>query len=115
MKVLVVIPTYNENDNIVKLLETIIRLKWRGLDILVVDDNSPDGTSDAVKRLKSKITHSTSSGQENQKSNIFILDRKKKEGLGKAYVAGFKWALARNYDRIVTMDADFSHHPKYLP
>jgi len=106
MKNVIVIPTYNEKENITKLIAAIFALKLRNTDILVVDDNSPDGTSDAVKKITKPNT---------SQNHIFILDRTKKEGLGKAYVAGFKWALANGYDKMVSMDADFSHDPKYLP
>ncbi len=109
MKTIICIPTYNEAENIKKMLPAISDLKLKNVDILIIDDNSPDGTSAAVKRLNSKFKI------QNSKFKIFVLDRKKKEGLGKAYVAGFKWALKKGYDRIISMDADFSHNPKYLP
>lgn len=102
---LVVIPTYNEVDNINKLIKEILCLP-KEFDILVVDDNSPDGTSGAVEKLKTE--------NEKLKSRIFILKRKQKEGLGNAYKAGFKWALEHDYSNIFSMDADFSHNPKYL-
>lgn len=109
MKTIIVIPTYNEIDNIEKLLKTILDLKLPKTDVLIVDDNSPDGTAKVVRTL-------AQGNRETKKQNkIFLLLRKKKEGLGKAYVAGYKWALQRNYDRMVSMDADFSHDPKYLP
>jgi len=106
MKYLICIPTYNEAENIENLLKTISKLKLSNVDILVIDDNSPDGTSNIVKKL-----------DQSKKLNnqLFVLDRKKKEGLGKAYVAAFKWALAKKYDFVFSMDADFSHDPKYLP
>lgn len=103
MKSIVIIPTYNEKENIQKIIPSILKLNL-GLDILVVDDNSPDRTSITVKQLKLK----------SQKSKIFVLDRKQKDGLGKAYIAGFKWALKNNYQVIIQMDADLSHDPKYL-
>ena len=106
MKYLICIPTYNEAENIKKLLPAISDLNLPNTDILVIDDNSPDKTSDLAKKLDA-------SGKLNNK--VFVLDRKEKQGLGKAYVAGFKWALAHNYDYIFSMDADFSHDPKYLP
>lgn len=106
MKSLVVIPTYNEKENIINLIKTIFKLKINSLDILVVDDNSPDKTSQLVKDF------SKENGLDNR---IFVLDRMKKEGLGRAYVAGFKWALSKRYNKIISMDADFSHDPKYLP
>tara|TARA_B110001452_G_scaffold266971_1_gene275250 strand:+ start:365 stop:1096 length:732 start_codon:yes stop_codon:yes gene_type:complete len=99
---LVVIPTYNEIENIELLLRDIILLQ-RDFDILVVDDNSPDGTSALVERLIKEYP-----------DNIFLLKRTSKLGLGTAYIAGFKWALKRHYDFIFEMDADFSHNPKDL-
>jgi len=102
--VLVIIPTYNEKDNI-PLIIPQIKKRLPKAHILVVDDNSPDGTSQIVKDLSKQI------------EGIFVLDRSKKDGLGKAYIAGFKWALdeERKYDLIFEMDADFSHNPDYLP
>ena len=99
---LVVIPTYNEIENIEPLLRDIILLQ-RDFDILVVDDNSPDGTSALVEKLIKEYPE-----------NIFLLKRTSKLGLGTAYIAGFKWALKRHYDFIFEMDADFSHNPKDL-
>jgi len=102
LKRLVIIPTYNEKDNIQGLLETILSLGIEGLDILIVDDNSPDGTAEIVLNM--------------QKANpsIKILQREKKSGLGTAYIAGFGYAIEHRYDRIAQMDADFSHDPKDL-
>jgi len=102
MKSLVVIPTYNEAKNIIRLLDSILALDVN-LDILVVDDNSPDKTFDAVNHYK----------QNHHQINLLL--RPQKQGLGPAYVAGFKYALANSYDLICTMDADWSHDPKYLP
>ena len=101
-KVLIIIPTYNERENITLLIPEI-RKNLAYAHILVVDDSSPDGTSDCVKELSKSI------------ENIFVLDRAKKQGLGRAYISGFKWALKRDYELIFEMDADFSHDPKYLP
>lgn len=101
-RVLIIIPTYNEKENI-PLIIPEIKKQVPQAHILVVDDNSPDGTSSIVKEMAKNI------------DGIHILDRTKKEGLGKAYIAGFKWALERNYDLIFEMDADFSHSPEYLP
>ncbi len=101
-KILVIVPTYNERENI-PLLIPEIKKELPTAHILVVDDNSPDGTSALTKEIAQSI------------EGVFILDREKKEGLGKAYISGFKWALDRDYDRIFEMDADFSHSPKYLP
>ena len=100
--VLIIIPTYNEKENIGLIIPEIKAL-LPDVHILVVDDNSPDGTSACVKELAAKTT------------GIFVLDRPKKEGLGRAYVSGFGWALERSYEFIFEMDADFSHDPKYLP
>lgn len=100
--IVIVIPTYNECENI-PLLIPEIRKQLPEAHILVVDDNSPDGTAQIVKDLSLSIP------------NIHLLNRDKKEGLGKAYLAGFSWALKRNYDLIFEMDADFSHSPEYLP
>jgi dolichol-phosphate mannosyltransferase len=99
---LVIIPTYNEKENIGLLLPAIKKV-LPDAHVLVVDDNSPDGTSAYVKGLAPSV------------GNVFVLDRDKKEGLGKAYVAGFRWALERGYRYVFEMDADFSHDPKYLP
>jgi dolichol-phosphate mannosyltransferase len=101
-QVLIIIPTYNERENIGLIIPEIKAL-LPDAHILVVDDNSPDGTSGFVKELGAKH------------AGVFVLDRPKKEGLGKAYVSGFGWALARSYEFIFEMDADFSHDPKYLP
>ncbi|HEX7510461.1 MAG TPA: polyprenol monophosphomannose synthase [Chitinivibrionales bacterium] len=100
--VLIIIPTYNEKENI-GLLIAAIDAVVPGVHLLIVDDASPDGTSSLVNELAAR------------RAGLFVLDRTAKEGLGKAYVAGFQWALARNYEYIFEMDADFSHDPKYLP
>jgi dolichol-phosphate mannosyltransferase len=102
MKYLVVVPTYNEHLNIVKLVESIFRVVPE-LDILVVDDNSPDGTGDIADKLALS------------EPRLQVLHRKGKQGLGSAYVAGFKYALEKGYDYVFEMDADFSHNPKNLP
>jgi len=102
-KVYIIIPTYNEKDNIVGLLDQIFNLRINNLNILVVDDNSPDGTGQLVENLKAKY------------SNLDILHRPQKAGLGKAYVAGFKEVLNKGADYIFEMDADFSHDPKHIP
>jgi dolichol-phosphate mannosyltransferase len=101
-KAVVVIPTYNEIENIERLIRNIFSLQ-RAFDILVVDDNSPDGTAQIVKSLIETFP-----------KRLFLLERKGKMGLGTAYIAGFKWALAREYDYIFEMDADFSHNPNDL-
>jgi dolichol-phosphate mannosyltransferase len=99
---LVVIPTYNEKENIERLLRTIMLLQ-RDFDMLVVDDNSPDGTSVLVQKLAVVFP-----------DRIYLLKRDAKLGLGTAYIDGFKWALTRSYSYIFEMDADFSHNPKDL-
>lgn len=99
---LVIIPTYNEKENIEKIIRFVIELK-ENFDILIVEDNSPDGTADIVKRLMKEFS-----------DTLFILERKGKLGLGTAYISGFKWALDRKYDYIIEMDADFSHNPRDL-
>ena len=101
---LIIIPTYNESDNIEKLLDLISRTD-PAAHVLIVDDNSPDRTFEIVERLM----------QSSYPGRLFLLKRAGKLGLGTAYIAGFKWALARDYDYIFEMDADFSHDPKYLP
>lgn len=103
MEKLVVIPTYNEKENISSILHAIFNLN-QGFHVLVVDDGSPDGTADIVKGLQNKFP-----GQ------IFIEERKGKLGLGTAYIHGFKWAIAKGYAFIFEMDADFSHNPNDLP
>ncbi|MBU0732333.1 polyprenol monophosphomannose synthase [Patescibacteria group bacterium] len=101
MNKLIVIPTYNEKENIPKLLEKIFNLE-DSFDLLFVDDNSPDGTGKLLDELAVKY------------ENIKVLHRGKKEGLGPAYIAGFKEALKGDYDLIFEMDADLSHHPRFL-
>ena len=102
MEKLVIIPTYNEKENITRILEAIFSLQ-EGFHILVIDDSSPDGTADIVKELTAKYPGS-----------LFIEERKGKLGLGTAYIFGFKWAFMRGYAYIFEMDADFSHSPKDL-
>lgn len=99
MKVVCVIPTYNEKDNIVKMIERL-RLLYPELHILIVDDNSPDGTGTIVEQMKN--------------AQLDVLHRKSKEGLGKAYLDGFEKALAHGADIVIQMDADFSHDPVYI-
>lgn len=98
---LVVIPTYNEQDNIESILRYVFNMN-KGFHILVVDDSSPDGTGDIVRRLQGEF------------DGLFLEERKGKLGLGTAYIHGFKWGLARNYAFIFEMDADFSHNPDDL-
>ena len=99
---LVIIPTYNEKENVVKMLETAMAIE-PFFDVLIVDDGSPDGTAELVKDVSTKF-----------KDRIFILERKGKQGLGTAYIAGFKWALKKDYAYIFEMDCDFSHNPQDL-
>lgn len=101
---LVIIPTYNEKDNIAQLLALVYKYVPDS-HVLVVDDGSPDGTGELIETLMA--------GE--YQGRLFILKRSGKLGLGTAYIAGFKWALAREYEFIFEMDADFSHNPKYLP
>ncbi|MGB3006325.1 MAG: polyprenol monophosphomannose synthase [Chitinophagaceae bacterium] len=103
MEKLVVIPTYNEKENIAKIIEAVFNLN-EGFHILVIDDGSPDGTALIVKELQLKFT-----------SQLFIEERTGKLGLGTAYIHGFKWAISRGYAFIFEMDADFSHNPSDLP
>lgn len=99
---LVIIPTYNEIDNIQRMLDTLISL-YPELSILIIEDGSPDGTAEVVKEFM----------KTNDK--IHIIERTGKLGLGTAYITGFKWALERDYDFIFEMDCDFSHNPKDIP
>lgn len=99
---IVVIPTYNEIDNIEAIINAVFALDYN-FHILVVDDNSPDGTAKKVQELQTKYVN-----------NLFLEQRTGKLGLGTAYVYGFNWALSKNYDYIFEMDADFSHNPKDL-
>lgn len=101
-KNLVIIPTYNEKENIENVIKRVVDLKTP-FDILVVDDSSPDGTSQIVKELQKSLPQ------------LHLEVRKEKDGLGKAYTHGFKWALQRNYQFIFEMDADLSHNPDDLP
>lgn len=100
-RVLVVVPTYNERDNIQELVGRLLDMP--GLDVLFVDDDSPDGTARLIEAAASANLH------------IHLLTRSSKQGLGTAYVEGFRWGLARDYEAIVQMDADFSHNPADIP
>jgi len=102
MKTVIVIPTYNEKNNLRPLVEEIFNVA-PDISILIVDDNSSDGTGRIADELSKKY------------AQVEVLHREKKEGLGRAYIAGFKEALKMNPDYILQMDADFSHHPKYIP
>ncbi len=104
LKRIVIIPTYNERENIEEIIRAVFSLH-QSFDILVVDDNSPDGTANIVKHL-----------QEHEFNlNLHLMERKVKNGLGTAYIEGFKWCLAKGYEYIFEMDADFSHNPNDLP
>ena len=102
MKTLIVTPTYNEGKNIETLVNTLFKMNSR-YHILVVDDNSPDGTASIVQRLQKKH------------KNLHLAERPRERGLGTAYCYGFKWALERDYDYIVQIDADLSHNPEEVP
>jgi dolichol-phosphate mannosyltransferase len=101
-KALVIIPTYNEKENILKMVQTILLLPVP-YDILIIDDGSPDGTAGIVRSL-----------QLSSPDRLFLLERKGKQGLGTAYIMGFQWAIEKQYDFIFEMDADFSHNPQDL-
>ena len=100
---IVIIPTYNERENIEKIIRAVFGLE-KLFHILIVDDGSPDGTADIVRQLQTEFPE-----------RLYIIERKGKLGLGTAYIAGFKWALSRAYLYIYEMDADFSHNPADLP
>ena len=102
MKILIIIPTYNELENLPRLLPEVLS-KDDGIDVLIVDDNSPDGTSAFVE------------SQIKNNNRIHLIKRSSKQGLGTAYIAGFKYALQNGYDFVFEMDADFSHDPKEIP
>jgi dolichol-phosphate mannosyltransferase len=101
-KTLVIVPTYNERDNLPPLIQRLMVLPV-GVEVLVVDDNSPDGTGQVADDIASK------------NPRVQVLHRKEKDGLGRAYCAGFAWALARDYEFIMEMDGDFSHNPDDIP
>jgi dolichol-phosphate mannosyltransferase len=101
-RILVVIPTYNEAENILRLLPEVLR-QAEGIEVLVVDDGSPDGTG------------ALAMGAAQKNPLVHVIERAKKMGLGTAYVAGFRYALANGYDIVFEMDADFSHNPNEIP
>ena len=101
-RALVIVPTYNERENIARLIDSVLARDTR-LEVLVVDDGSPDGTATIVQEIMSST------------GRVHILQRPRKMGLGTAYIAGFGWALEHGYDFIFEMDADFSHDPAHLP
>jgi dolichol-phosphate mannosyltransferase len=100
-RALIIFPTYNERDNIEKIVHAVLPLDPR-IHVLIVDDNSPDGTGELADRLVER------------EKKVNVLHRAEKQGLGKAYIAGFKWAIERQFDFIMEMDADFSHGPEYI-
>ncbi len=102
-KKIVIIPTYNEKENIDNIIRKVFSLEG-GYDILVIDDGSPDGTAIIVKRLQKEFSE-----------RLFLIERSGKQGLGTAYITGFKWSLEHGYDYTFEMDADFSHNPDDLP
>lgn len=101
VKTLVLIPTYNEIENIAMIVPAVLN-REKDVHVLVIDDNSPDGTASKVDEMR------------RSEPRLHILNRQKKEGLGRAYIAGFKWGLANGYEAMVEMDADFSHRPEDL-
>ncbi len=103
MKTLVIIPTYNEAENITVLVQNILELAVEHINVLVVDDNSPDGTADLVEQMAE------------HDDRVHLLKRPAKFGLGSAYVTGFRYGLERSFDRFIEMDADFSHDPAEIP
>lgn len=103
MKSLIVIPTYNEVENLKPITEAVLGVTPETVHILVADDGSPDGTGKLADEIAAK------------NSRVHVLHRAKKQGLGPAYIAGFRWGFQNGYDRLIEMDADFSHNPKYLP
>ena len=105
-KVIVVLPTYNERENITRIVPALFDLEIANLRLLVVDDNSPDGTGQAVDALAARAEYA---------GRLHILRRQQKQGLGPAYIEGFKRALALGADLVIQMDADLSHQPKYIP
>lgn len=102
-KSVIIIPTYNEKENIERIIRKVMSLKEQ-FHVLVIEDGSPDGTAAIVKRLQTEFTE-----------RLFIIERKGKLGLGTAYITGFKWGCENKYDYIFEMDADFSHNPDDLP
>ncbi|MFN9581061.1 MAG: polyprenol monophosphomannose synthase, partial [Bacteroidota bacterium] len=99
---IVIIPTYNEIENIEDIIRKVFSLSV-AFDVLIVDDNSPDGTAAVVKKLQAEF------------SGLHLLERREKNGLGTAYIDGFRWCLSKGYTHICEMDADFSHNPEDLP
>ena len=104
MRGLIIIPTYNERDNIIQLIDDIFSRSFSNaeLDILVIDDNSPDGTGNLIEKNQALNNH------------LYLIQREKKLGLASAYIAGFKFGLSQDYELFFEMDADYSHNPNYL-
>ena len=100
---IIIIPTYNEKENIENIIRAVFSLE-KYFHILIIEDNSPDGTAQIVKGLQAEFP-----------DRLFMIERKGKLGLGTAYIAGFKWAIEHKYDYVFEMDADFSHNPNDLP
>ena len=100
---IVIIPTYNERENIANMIDTVLAIEEHSFDLLIIDDNSPDGTGGIVDGLIERYPE-----------RLHIIKRSGKQGLGTAYITGFKWALEQGYDYIIEMDADFSHPPMKL-
>ena len=103
MKRLIIIPTYNERENVVRMIDRLMSMP-QAFDLLIVDDGSPDGTAQLVREA-----------QERYGERLQMIERSGKLGLGTAYIEGFKYALSRGYNRIFEMDCDFSHNPDDLP
>ena len=101
---MVIIPTYNEIENVENIILAVMNLPAPQFDVLIVDDNSPDGTAEVVRTLQREFPE-----------RLHLLSRSEKNGLGRAYIAGFQWALERDYPYVIEMDADFSHNPADLP
>ena len=102
-RVLIVIPTYNEIENLGPITSEVMKRTQAEVHVLVVDDGSPDGTGALADRLSAS------------EPRIHVLHRTQKQGLGPAYIAGFRWGFAQGFDQLIEMDADFSHHPSFLP
>ena len=100
---IIIIPTYNEKENIENIIRAVFGLE-KFFHILIIEDNSPDGTATIVRKLQTEFP-----------DRLFMIERKGKLGLGTAYIAGFKWAIEHQYDFVFEMDADFSHNPNDLP
>ena len=103
---LVIIPTYNENDNIISIIKEVLHQGYE-FDVLIVDDGSPDGTSNTVRKIQKKES-------DKKRKRVHLIKREKKMGLGSAYIEGFRWAIKRKYAFVFEMDADFSHDPSNL-